>query len=773
MSKGPVYHYTYGRWRLDGWWRQRVNDFSDMRDVPFFARLDLNVQGLAHAKDAVAEKDYERAKSSLTDHFRTRRAPEFHFDWQDREKILSAIEDEQIEATIYAADQVCQNVFRFRRIAPVRFENGIDWMHCPGGNTDWTWDLNRHPYFITLGQAYWYTCDVKYIVKVSELLLDWIASNPAGVGRPNWDSVLEVAVRLNTWIWAFFFFRQSDDLGQNTQITLLKGILTHARYLHARIERHAANNHLLLEAKALAFCGILFPEFSDATGWRQSGLRILWNEVEKQVCADGVHGERAPLYHRRILSDLLEMLVLLENNGLRAPEQTVQRIEKMLDFDINITKPDGTIPLFSDSALTEIQARFSHRGNGATLFGRAKLDGSVLDEDMAWLLAKKTCKANTIQKRADRGLASRAFPQGGYYVMRAGTGEKELYLAFDCGPFGYEAGPIHGHADALSFDLYAYGQSLITDCGVYSYHLGQDWRNYFRGTRAHNTIAVDDRDQSVLLGTRYVHRPAQATLHAWTSNGYSDFVDGSHDGYCRLTQPVTHRRKIFFVKPEYWIVIDLLTGPPASHRLEQFFHLMPWATVTLDKRSKTARIEKDGNLVMTITPLAVQSLKADVISGMTDPIQGWVSFYSGEKVAAPVLRYSQDGLVPASFVTVLYPCRSSDAIGPQISNIDVISTSGRSISEMEASALTLETAEHVDTFVMTHNDEPSPIGFAGYESDGRLVYARQRKRDGVVSRAILQGGRTLSFQGRKLVQAHPNDPPQDIVFDSETTGNRD
>jgi len=767
LAKGPVYHYTYGRWRLDGWWRSKTACFSEMDDASFFAQLQLKRQGLADVEKAVTEKDYESAQSRLAVYFRARNWPEFHFGWRDREKIVSTIEDEQKQTTIHTADEISQNIFCFRRVAPVKFENGIDWTYRPGENTDWTWDLNRHPYFVTLGKAYWYTGNEKYSRKFTELLLDWMEANPARVSQRNWNSVLEVAVRLNTWIWAYFFFRQADAFGQNEHIAFLRGLFTHARYLAARIERHAANNHLLLEAKALASCGILFPEFKEAAEWQESGLRILWSEVEKQVCADGVHAERAPLYHRRVLSDLLEMLVLLENNNLPVPENIIECIEKMLDFDRNITKPDGTIPLFSDSALTEVQARFSSRGGGTVLFDRVRLDGTGLDEDMAWLLGRSDFQPDAPQVKSDRWLASRAFPEGGYFVMRGGVGKQGLYLAFDCGPFGYKPVPVHGHADVLSFDLYAYGRSLITDCGVYSYHLGEDWRNYFRGTSAHNTIVVDGKDQSILLESGRVYRMAQAMLHQWVSNAYFDFVDGSHDGYCRLSQPVIHRRKILFLKSEYWIVVDLLMGQPAQHCLDQYFHLMPWATPVLDQKTKTMRVECDETPVITVAPLGIRtsSLQVEVITGATNPIQGWVSFFSGEKIAAPALKCRKDVQVPTSFVTLLYPHPAGSRNELRVMESRVTARDGRPIDETEVTGLALETTGYVDTCIIAHDGAPSWKAFAGYESDGDLVYVRRRKNDGAIVRMIMRAGRELSFQGQSLLKVHG--PPQDFALDCE------
>ena len=747
LAKGPLYHYTYGRWRLDGWWRKKMDCFSGMDDGAFFARLELRRQGLADVEKAIAGEDYERAKSALSAYFRTRNRPKFHFEWKDREEIISFIEDEQKEATIRAADEVCRNIFRFRRVAPVKFEDGIDWIFRPGGNIDWTWDLNRHPYFITLGKAYWYTEDERYAEKFTELLLDWIAANPAGVGHPNWSSVLEVAVRLNTWIWAYCFFRQVDAFGRNEHIAFLKCLLTHARYLAARIERHAVNNHLLLEAKALAFCGILFPEFKEAREWQESGLRILWDEVEKQVCEDGVHAERAPLYHCCVMSELLEMLALLDHNGLHVPEQVIDRFERMLDFEMNITKPDGTIPLFGDSALTDFLMRFSQHGAGAVLFDRIRLAGRSLDEEMVWLLGSWAFHGKAGQTETTPSLVSRPFAQGGYFIMCAGEGARELYLAFDCGPFGYHSVPIHGHADALSFELYAYEHSLLLDSGVYSYHLGEDWRNYFRGTRAHNTVVVDGEDQSVLLGTRYVHRPAQATLHRWVTSHQFDFADGSHDGYRRLRYAITHRRQIFFVKPEYWVVIDTLTGE-GRHCFDLYFHLGPGVKPFLDSATGALRVTSDGLMVsLDIVPLALPGMQARIICGQTEPIQGWVSFFSGEKLPAPTLQYRQEAVAPVQFCTVLYPHPAEGGTLVAVSPLNV-ETKGRLPMEGSLTGLRIETDTYIDDLVVDRGPGGTIKILAGCETDAQLVYLRHDKEDDALVQAIMRGGRKPLFQGR-------------------------
>lgn len=74
---------------------------------------------------------------------------------------------------------------------------------------------------------------------------------------------------------------------------------------------------------------------------------------------------------------------------------------------------------------------------------------------------------------------SRAFPYAGFYVMRSDWSEDARYLVFD----GGKSAGGHNHVDKLSFELYAYGNTLVTDTGC-----GGPWASAWRSeqlTRQH------------------------------------------------------------------------------------------------------------------------------------------------------------------------------------------------------------------------------------------------------------------------------------------------
>lgn len=740
LAKGPTYHYTYGRWRLRRWLNKTLGASDFPSDASLFSQLDGSKPGLNQVVKAIGEGQLDRAKASLTAYYQTRSEPFFFFNsLTDIERTVAQISPDERQATCQIADQVYQHTFTFRGEPPVQFGDKISWVHCPNNNIDWTWDLNRHTYFTALGRAYWYSQDERYADKFRELLLDWLVANPPQLDQLNWQSVFEVAFRIKIWIWAYFYFRANRAFDEDLCLGLLKGLLIHGHFLEKNIEYHTRNNHLLLEAKSLAMLGLLFPEFKSAHQWQARGLALLFQEVRRQVCADGVHGERALHYHRVVAGELLEMLVLLENNHQSIPPDVFDRFERMVEYELWVTKPNGLIPLLADSALEDTHLRFSAARGGPLFLRRDGLRAVAPppDEAIAWLLGAARLEDQSCQPDAEPAcLASRAFVEGGYYIMRSGTAAEATYLAFDCGPFGYELEPYHGHADALSFELFAYGQTLVVDPGIYSAHLGSAWRLFFRGSRAHNTVVVDEQDQSLLLDTRRIYRPARARLHHWLSDEDFDWVDGSHDGYRRLARPITHRRQIFFVKPEYWVVVDTLTGQ-GDHCFDLYFHFMPGTEVELDRSGRVAQVLKHeaAESALTIAALASGPTQAQVIIGETNPIQGWVSFYSGEKVPAPVLRFRLEGAAPVKFCTVLYPHQIGGA-GPV--TISTLALEDHLHPSILLTALQIETAHHLDYLLLDQSSTPEIKKFKGYQTEAQLIYLRHQKSSGKLKKKIVR-----------------------------------
>jgi hypothetical protein len=158
----------------------------------------------------------------------------------------------------------------------------------------------------------------------------------------------------------------------------------------------------------------------------------------------------------------------------------------------------------------------------------------------------------------------------GYLALRADG----LQTVLDLAPVAPRHLPPHAHADVLSFVLWADGRPLVVDPGVPSYS-GPD-RDWFRSTRAHNTVEVDGQDQCEFWGAfRAAHMPKVRRLRLDVREEIV-VVSAEHNGYRRLSDPVTHRRTFAWIPDAGLVVIDRLVSTEA-HETASFLHLAPGA----------------------------------------------------------------------------------------------------------------------------------------------------------------------------------------------------
>jgi hypothetical protein len=311
------------------------------------------------------------------------------------------------------------------------------------------------------------------------------------------------------------------------------------------------------------------------------------------------------------------------------------------------------------------------------------------------------------------------------------------YLVLDCGPFGNKMVPSHAHADALSLEVYAFGQTLLTDSGGYCYHAAPVWRDYFRSTRAHNTVVVDGQDQSELIGRRSVRDPARANLLQWFTTPLADWAAAEHDGYTRLSSPVTHRRRILFVKPHYWLLLDSLLGD-GEHRLDWHFHLPPGASWNTTPDNGAAHIAV-GEAGLSNIPNQLAGLRTHVIDGQISPPQGWVSFESGEKTPASNLVFTKEGPLPVHLPIALvpYPSDQSLSIGLRVLTVDA-----------HRITLSLNTPFACDYIGVALQDSAAPIQVPPFEAEAQVLLVRHLKGQPPVALAI--GTREITVAGRQI-----------------------
>jgi uncharacterized heparinase superfamily protein len=199
-------------------------------------------------------------------------------------------------------------------------------------------------------------------------------------------------------------------------------------------------------------------------------------------------------------------------------------------------------------------------------------------------------------------------------------------MIIDCGPLGVPPMAAHGHADALSFQLSVNGREFFIDPGTYIYHANNPFRNYFRKTIAHNTICIDGKDQAEIRGPFLWEKSYNSTLEKWLDDPHCVQFIGYHDGYQRLTDPVLHKREIYFDKQNFHIKINDEIQCLSEHNIQICFHLSEQCQI--EKLDSAIKIINDGQCL----ELQFESdLDFSIYSGQENPIIGWGSRFYDHK----------------------------------------------------------------------------------------------------------------------------------------------
>lgn len=239
-----------------------------------------------------------------------------------------------------------------------------------------------------------------------------------------------------------------------------------------------------------------------------------------------------------------------------------------------------------------------------------------------------------------------SFPAGGYFLQRSGWGingtpfHEERFLIFDCGP---RRDGSHGHNDLLSIEAAAGGGPLIIDPGqLTDLDAPSPWRRRFTGTAAHNTVSVDDLDQTPYSRSRRKGPVAHGDFLGRLISTGLDVLWG------RATSPcydALHERRILFVADEYWIIEDRLrAATPHDYTLR--FHLAESA------RNHTQIERKVG-----FTAVRAPGLALILVEGVVQLETGWGAPPYGIKRPATIVVARQSRVTRADFVSLVLPVR--------------------------------------------------------------------------------------------------------------------
>ena len=408
------------------------------------------------------------------------------------------------------------------------------------------------------------------------LVDSWIDANAPGT-LDTWDPY-PISIRVVNWIKWILLLEESGRPGAPEAASsgpgsggdrVLDSLAVQLRYLERRIEFDIAANHLMANAVALTAGGLFFSGV-EGDRWANRGFALLFRELGEQVRDDGGHYERTPTYHAIVLEQLLDVLNLWDVLPEGIPREwrdsrprLEDRATAMLEWLDAMTHPDGAPAFFND-----------------TTFGAAPTLGALIDyARMLGLVPTKTTFSGVHRLDAT-----------GFFRLTSEDGR--TVVLFDAGSPQPRYQPGHAHSESLSFELSRDGQRLFVNSGVSTYEPGPE-RLWQRQTAAHNTVRIDEEEQSELWASHRCGRRA----HVSRAGERGGWAYAEHTGYRFLPGRPRHNRKMHVADSSVEI-IDNIEGV-GEHLLEWFFHVHPDATAQV--RDRTVDLSLDGRVVAAMT----------------------------------------------------------------------------------------------------------------------------------------------------------------------------
>lgn len=243
--------------------------------------------------------------------------------------------------------------------------------HLPGVDIKVPWELARMHHLPQLALAHAAAASGAdavvsprtYSAEFRNEILDFVATNPPRFGV-NWRSTMDVALRIVNWLVAYDLFRaHGAEFDHEFEAIFVRSVYEHGLHVFNNLEWHRRlrTNHYLANVVGLLFVGAYLSRSPETDSWLAFAAHELVSEVGYQFNPDGTNFEASTCYHRlsaemAIYGTALVLglppekrEVLSAHDRTFLPEWYVARLEKMAEFALEITKPNGQVPQIGDN----------------------------------------------------------------------------------------------------------------------------------------------------------------------------------------------------------------------------------------------------------------------------------------------------------------------------------------------------------------------------------------------------------------------------------------
>gem|GEM_PF-1102196 len=498
---------------------------------------------------------------------------------------------------VATADELMANGYRLGTWPLFTLPADLKWTENPPADANWAFQLHSARYVLDLIAASRITADLAYQDRGLALLQDWIKDNPRHSSPSIWawndhSTALRAVVLACT-----------ADLTPMTT-WLHDSLILHGETLadpgfYRMHGNHALNQNIgLLEvARVLG-----------RADWLTLASNRMNTLITESIDSEGITNEQSVGYelynYKRYRLAENRMLAV----GL-TPGDAFARLDLMPEFLAQATIPNGYLEMIGDTSGIQ----------------KASITGTT---------AEFAATSGASGPKPTRAIVRF---RAGYLFARTGWGEHRPAADETFFSVNWGAGPVfHGHPDGENLTLASFGSRLLVDPGLYSY-TSSSYRTFFKSRSANNVVTIDGATWNTAATTR---------LLGYTATSHYVDVRLGTAGYAGVNQT----RHVTYSRGLNYLLVEDRNDSSSVHTYRQLWHLSEDSRPAVGASSVWTQKAK-GNLI--VRQLA-GAPKLDLVKGRTSPVQGWISYSYGTKVAAPVAEAVQTGS-HVRYLTLIVP----------------------------------------------------------------------------------------------------------------------
>ena len=519
--------------------------------------------GLDQVELLYKDGNNDKAMSALLDSIKERSKDRYYFDWSNFPDLLKNY------------DKIYPGIFvnRHTRLADVQVS-----LYSP----ETSWDLPfrnlkgrdvtpyelrhlaRQQKSIDMTLLYFQDDKKEYLDYWTRQVADLMVAYEKGEYENAGNSVFEyyrAGRRIHNWMFNQHAYYATPEYSRENQEVLLKTFIYHANDLEKRTKKYHKGNHHTKGLVGLFEMAMFLQDFDFADEWIEQSLRLLTEHMSREINPDGFQFERSVHYHFGDIENYFRVYQLAMINNIPVPELFEQRFKDMFAVLKKIAQPDKNLPVLQDDTdkfLQEYNALGGVFKAGSLILKDPELNYFASEHpthEWYWLLARML--SSGIEEKKVPEVGSLALESTGYYIMRSGWEDDDVYMSISAGLDTVK--PDHQHGDMLGLTAYAGGHQILP-----TYQVKYNKPDYylFKNSWVKNVAIVDSIPHGLKFkgnsgGSgfgKFGSLPTPKTI-LWETDKDLDIYVGTHDGYDDIGVK-TFRTVIFLKKLKQWIVCD-------------------------------------------------------------------------------------------------------------------------------------------------------------------------------------------------------------------------